>query len=60
MTVDKAFFNSYLKRDDYGFIKDEAFNQHKTTKKHISDILTGYVEARKKEKSEEEVETKVK
>ena len=47
--MSKSYFNSYVDREDYAIIKDEAFKLGITVKKHISDIITDYAKSKRKE-----------
>lgn len=49
MSNNKAYFNSYVNRDDYEVIKTEAYRLQITTKHHISNILTDYAILKRKE-----------
>ena len=49
MSDNKAYFNSYVTRDDYEVIKTEAYRLQITTKHHISNILSDYATLKRKE-----------
>lgn len=49
----KTYFNSYIDRNDYAMIKNEAYKLQITTKQHISNILTEYAKLKRKEIIEE-------
>lgn len=48
---EKCKFNSYVSREYYAVIKDEAFRCGITIKEHISNILISYVNSKRKEDS---------
>lgn len=62
MSDNKAYFNSYVSRDDYEVIKTEAYRLQITTKHHISNILSDYATLKRKEiiKDSEKLMTEIK
>jgi hypothetical protein len=47
--LEKAYFNSYLSKEDYAVIRDEAYRKGSTIREHISNILSSYANKRKEE-----------
>lgn len=50
--MENTYFNSFLSKENYAIIRDEAYRKSLTIREHISNILSDYATNKRREDNE--------